>query len=231
MVFGPLGAFYPKMDWAPRFVRGKSTFQSLACDPAEGYFETMSTFRRYEKPSVLSKDLRQRLGTYDTAHIFQDYYGRADTDDPLSRIQYVDVKTYLTDDILTKVDRASMANSLEVRCPLLDHKLMEVIASMPSSLKLKGRIGKYIFKKVMEKRLPNDIIYRNKMGFAIPLANWFRNGIRDFACAHIVEKQDPYLSTSFVTKMWNQHQAGQRDRSTQLWNVLMFRLWLDRQSR
>ncbi len=230
MVFGPLGALYPKMDWAPRFVRGKATFQSLACDAAEGYFETMSTFRSYEKPSVLSDDLRHRLGAYDSADIFREYYRNADSDDPLSRIQYVDVKTYLTDDILTKVDRASMANSLEVRCPLLDHKLMELIASMPSSLKLKGKVGKYIFKKMMEKQLPNDIIYRNKMGFAIPLAKWFRNGIRDFAHAHIIERQDPYLSTSFVTKIWNQHQSGRRDRSTQLWNVLMFRLWLDRQS-
>ena len=179
----------------------------------------------------MSKDLKSRLGSYDTADIFRDYYRGADSDDPLSRIQYVDVKTYLTDDILTKVDRASMANSLEVRCPLLDHKLMELVASMPSNLKLKGSTGKYIFKKSMEQQLPHDIIYRNKMGFAIPLASWFRNGIRDYARAHIIEREDPYLSQSFVTKIWNQHQAGYRDRSTQLWNVLMFRLWLDRHSR
>ncbi len=225
-VFGPLGTIYPKMDWAPRFVRAKTTFQSLAFDPVEGYFETMSTFRRYEKPSILSSDLHHKLGGYDSSDVFREYYDTADTVDPLSRIQYVDVKTYLTDDILTKVDRASMANSLEVRCPLLDHKLMELAASMPSTLKLKGTVGKYIFKKVLEKRLPSEIIYRNKMGFAIPLAKWFRNGIRDFAHAHIVERQDPYLSTSFVNKIWNQHQSGHRDRSTQLWNVLMFRLFL-----
>jgi len=228
--FGPLGAIYPKMDWAPRFVRAKSTLQSLAFDPVEGYFETMSTFRRYEKSSILSSDLNHRLGGYDSSDVFREYYDTADTDDPLSRIQYVDVKTYLTDDILTKVDRASMANSLEVRCPLLDHKLMELAASMPSTLKLKGTVGKYIFKKVLEKRLPSEIIYRNKMGFAIPLAKWFRNGMRDFAHAHIVERQDPYLSTSFVNKIWNQHQSGYRDRSTQLWNVLMFRLWMDKYS-
>src|SRR5438876_2563874 len=186
----------------------------------------MSTFRRHDKPKIISNDFKQRLGSYDTTDIFRDCYGRADTADPLSRIQYLDVKTYLTDDILTKVDRASMANSLEVRCPLLDHKLMELAASMPSTLKLKGSVGKYIFKKVMEKHLPSEIIYRNKMGLAIPLARWFRNGIRDFAHAHIVERKDPYLSTSFVNKIWNQHQSGYRDRSTQLWNVLMFRLWL-----
>jgi asparagine synthase (glutamine-hydrolysing) len=229
-VFGPLGMIYPKMDWAPRFVRAKTTFQSLASDPIEGYFETMSTFRRSDKPRILSKDLKHRLRDYDSSDVFREYYDAADTADPLSRIQYVDVKTYLTDDILTKVDRTSMANSLEVRCPLLDHKLMELAASMPSTLKLKGTVGKYIFKKVMEKHLPYDIIYRNKMGFSIPLAKWFRNGIRDFAHAHIVERQDPYLSTSFVKKIWNQHQSGYRDRSTQLWNVMMFRLWLNKYS-
>src|SRR5207244_7279665 len=123
---------------------------------------------------------------HDSADVFREDYDTADTDDPLSRSQYVDVKTYLTDDILTKVDRASMANSLEVRCPLLDHKLMELAASMPSTLKLKGSVGKYIFKRVMEKHLLHDIIYRNKMGFSIPLAKWFRTGIRDFARAYIV---------------------------------------------
>ena len=83
--------------------------------------------------------------------VLREHYNRAQTDDPLSRIQYVDIKTYLVDDILTKVDRASMANSLEVRCPLLDHKLMELIARMPSSLKLRNGQGKYIFKKAMER--------------------------------------------------------------------------------
>ena len=231
ILFGPLAMMYPKMDWAPRFLRAKTTFQSLTFDPVEGYFETMSTFRRSDKPRIISKDFQRRLGNYDTADIFRDYYGRAGTDDPLSRIQYLDVKTYLTDDILTKVDRASMANSLEVRCPLLDHKLMELVASMPSRLKLKGAVGKYIFKKAMEQQLPKNIIYRNKMGFAIPLANWFRNGIRDYARAHILEREDPYLSSSFIKKIWNQHQTGYRDRSSQLWNILMFRLWLNRHAR
>jgi asparagine synthase (glutamine-hydrolysing) len=230
VLFGPLGTLYPKMDWAPRFVRAKSTFQSLACDPLEGYFDSVSTFRKYEKPSILSKDLQHRLAEYDSSDLFREYYRAADTNDPLSRIQYVDVKTYLTDDILTKVDRASMANSLEVRCPLLDHKLMELAASMPSNLKLRGRTSKYIFKKAMEKYLPSDIIYRDKMGFAIPLAKWFRNGIHDFARAYIVDQRDSYLSSSFVRKIWEQHQSGYRDRSMQLWNVLMFRLWFAKQS-
>jgi asparagine synthase (glutamine-hydrolysing) len=121
-----------------------------------------------------------------------------------------------------------MAVSLEVRCPLLDHKFMELAASMPSDLKLRGMTGKYVFKKALEADLPDEILYRKKMGFGVPLASWFRNGIRDYARGYILERHDPYLSSSFVKKMWNQHQSGTRDRSGQLWNVLMFRLWLDK---
>src|SRR5262249_22550863 len=227
-VFGPLARIYPKLDRAPRFLRAKTTFQSLAFDHAEGYFETMSTFRKYEKNSILSEELKAHLHGYDTTDIFRQYYDRANSSDPLSRIQYLDIKTYLTDDILTKVDRASMANSLEVRCPLLDHKLMELIAGMPSNLKLRGITGKYVFKRALEKDLPNEIIHRNKMGFGVPLASWFRNGIRDYARQYILERQDPYLSGRYVKKMWDQHQSGVRDRSNHLWNVLMFRLWLDK---
>lgn len=227
-VFGPLAAIYPKMDWAPRFVRAKSTFQSLSYDPLEGYFETMSTFRRDDKARIISSDLHRRLGGYNTIEVFRAHYDRAGTPDPLSRIQYLDIKTYLTDDILAKVDRASMAVSLEVRCPLLDHKIMELIARVPSRFKMKGTTGKYLFKKALEPYLPQDIIYRTKMGFGVPLADWFRAGIRDFARAYIIDREDPYLSSSFVGKIWDQHQKGIRDRSSQLWNVLMFRLWLDK---
>ena len=135
-VFGPLAAAYPKADWAPRFLRAKTTFQSLTYDAVEGYFETMSTFRKYEKHRILSEDLKSHLRGYATINVFRDHYDRSDAKDPLSRIQYLDIKTYLTDDILTKVDRASMAHSLEVRCPLLDHEFMELVASIPAGLKL-----------------------------------------------------------------------------------------------
>jgi asparagine synthase (glutamine-hydrolysing) len=191
----------------------------------------MSTFRRDDKPLILSAETKDSVGGYDTADLFDEYSRRAGTADPLSRIQYIDIKTYLTDDILVKVDRASMANSLEVRCPLLDHKLMELVASMPSSLKLHGKAGKYIFKQAIDGYLPHNIIHRPKMGFGVPLKDWFRNGIREFAQDYVIGQQDPYLSRAFVEKIWNQHQSGIRDRSTQLWNILMFRLWYSRHQR
>jgi asparagine synthase (glutamine-hydrolysing) len=137
----------------------------------------------------------------------------------------VDIKTYLTDDILTKVDRASMAVSLEVRAPMLDHKFMECVASIPSNLKLRNGVGKYIFKKALEPKLPEEVLYRSKQGFAIPLDQWFRRELKDMARSVILEKPDGILDPVFLKKIWNQHQNGTYDRSALLWATLMFRKW------
>src|SRR5262249_43109052 len=153
-VFGPLGRIYPKMGWAPRPLRAKSTLESLARSPIDGYFHGISYCPPAMKQKLLSPDVLSRLNGYDSAEGFRQHYARAGTCDPLSRIQYVDIKTYLVDDILVKVDRASMANSLEVRCPLLDHKVVELVARMPSSLKLHNGEGKYLLKKALEPVLP-----------------------------------------------------------------------------
>lgn len=150
-VFGALGRWYPKLDWAPRFVRAQATFRALSRRNCEGYFFSVSGIKPDIKSRLLSGDLQSSLNGYDPLTLFEDYYNRPKNADHLSRIQYLDIKTYLVDDILVKVDRASMANSLEVRAPLLDHVLMEMIARMPSSLKLKGTVGKYIFKKSLDR--------------------------------------------------------------------------------
>jgi asparagine synthase (glutamine-hydrolysing) len=135
------------------------------------------------------------------------------------------MKTYLVDDILVKVDRASMANSLEVRCPLLDHKLMELIAQMPSRLKLHNGRGKHIFKKSLEQVLPADVLTRAKRGFSVPVAEWFRGELKNFAHEALFERQDGVLNSAFLSQCWKQHQRGQRDWSALLWTVLMFKTW------
>ena len=224
-VFGPLGRLYPALAWAPRMFRGKATFQSLSRTPLEGYFNSISVFRPDEKARLFSHDFARDLGEYDSIEVLRQYYDRAGTDDLLSRIQYVDIKTYLPDDILVKVDRASMAVSLEVRAPLLDHRLMECLARIPSSLKLRGRNGKYIFKKAMEPILPHETLYRSKQGFAVPLARWFREDLRDFAHDALLGSQDEMLNAAYIRKIWDQHQSGTYDRSPHLWAVLMFRKW------
>jgi asparagine synthase (glutamine-hydrolysing) len=224
-LFGPLGRMYPKLDWAPRIVRGKSTFQSLARSPIDGYFHGVSCCPPELKSRLLGGDVLRRLNGYDSADVLRFHYDRAQTNDPLSRIQYVDIKTYLVDDILTKVDRASMANSLEVRCPLLDHKLMELAARMPSTLKLHRNQGKYVFKKSLEHVLPREILTRSKKGFAVPVAEWFRGELKPYAQDALFERHDEILNESFLKSCWNQHQRGQRDWSALLWCVLMFRAW------
>jgi len=224
-VFGPLGNAYPALAWAPRVFRAKATFQSLARAPLEGYFNSISIFRPTEKPRLLSPDFRKTLGGYDSIDVLRQHYDRAGTDDLLSRIQYVDVKTYLTDDILAKVDRASMAVSLEVRAPLLDHHLMELAARMPSSLKLRGRTGKYIFKKAMSNLLPPEILHRRKQGFAVPLNRWFQGELREMAYDTIFSNGTGILDHVYLKKIWQEHQKGTFDRSAYLWAVLMFRKW------
>jgi asparagine synthase (glutamine-hydrolysing) len=224
-VFGPLGEIYPKMDWAPRVFRAKNTFQSLARSPIDGYFQGISICPPGLKKRLLGPDIQKRLNGYNSADVMRQYYDRADTADPLSRIQYVDMKTYLVDDILVKVDRASMANSLEVRCPLLDHKLMELVAQIPSGLKLHNGQGKYIFKKSLRQVLPSDVLTRAKKGFAVPAAEWFRGELREFAHDALFQRPDDILNGSFLTQCWKQHQRGQRDWSALLWTVLMFKSW------
>ncbi|HTP67875.1 MAG TPA: XrtA/PEP-CTERM system amidotransferase [Dongiaceae bacterium] len=224
-VFGPLGRYYPALAWAPRVFRGKATFQSLAASPLEGYFNSISYFRPGDKTSLFTPEFKRRLAGYDSLDVLRHYYDRAGTDDLLSRIQYVDIKTYLTDDILTKVDRASMAVSLEVRAPMLDHKFLECAASIPSGLKLSNGTGKYILKKAFEPILPKDILYRPKQGFAIPLNVWFKTDLKEMAEETIFGKEDGVLDRNFLRKIWEQHQKGHYDRSAQLWATLMFRKW------
>lgn len=225
VVFGPLGRYYPAIPWAPRIFRGKSMFQSLSRSPLEGYFNSISIFRPPEKKRLLTPDFRKSLQGYDSLEVLRHHYDRADTDDPLSRIQYVDIKTYLPDDILAKVDRASMAVSLEVRAPLLDHQLMEQIASIPSALKLRHNTGKYILKKAMEPILSKDVLYRQKQGFAVPLTRWFRRELKEYAYDVVFSRQDGILDHSFLKTIWDQHQKNQFNRSAYLWVVLMFRKW------
>ena len=145
---------YPKADWAPRVFRAKSTFQALARTSVDAYFHSVSILRDDMRRQLFSDAFKARLGGYSAAEVFRRHARRAGTDDPLALVQYLDLKTYLVGDINTKVDRASMAHSLEVREPLMDHPLVEWLASLPSSLKVRGQEGKYLLKKAMEPYLP-----------------------------------------------------------------------------
>jgi asparagine synthase (glutamine-hydrolysing) len=135
------------------------------------------------------------------------------------------MKTYLPGDILTKVDRASMAHSLEVRVPILDHELVEWLSGLPPEMKLKGRQGKYVLKKAMEPYLPDDILYRPKMGFEVPLASWFRGPLRQRVREAVlgpVIGDAGLFDNAFLKQMLDQHESRTRDYSVPLWSLLMF---------
>ena len=149
-MFGLLGRVYPKADWAPRVLRGKTTFEALARDSVEAYFHSMSLLRDADRRTLYSNGFRAALAGYNAIEVFRRHARRANHDDPLALIQYLDLKTYLVGDINTKVDRASMAHSLEVREPLMDHPLVEWLATLPSSMKLRGGEGKWFLKQAME---------------------------------------------------------------------------------
>ena len=228
-LFGLLGRLYPKADRAPRFLRAKSTFQALARDSVEGYFHSMSIFREDMRGQLFSPEFQRRLDGYRAIEVFHEHARRADTDDPLSLIQYLDLQTYLVGDINTKVDRASMAHALEVREPLMDHPLVEWMASLPSDLKLRGGEGKWLLKKTMEPHLPNDVLYRPKMGFAVPLARWFRGPLRERVRSALLEGElgrTGFFNRAYLEHLVDAHVSGRRDYSWSLWTLLMFEAFL-----
>ncbi|MDR2787843.1 MAG: amidotransferase 1, exosortase A system-associated [Candidatus Accumulibacter sp.] len=228
-VFGLLGRLYPKADWAPRFLRAKTTLEGMARTPVEAYFHSVSILRGAMRERLFSDRLKNALGGYDAREVFDRHAARAETDDPLALIQYLDLKTYLVGDINTKVDRASMAHSLEVREPLMDHPLVEWLASLPSSLKLRGQEGKYLLKKAMETHLPREVLYRPKMGFSVPLARWFRGPLRTRVREAMLGSrlaETGWFDRSCLQHLVDAHQSGARDYSASLWTFLMFEAFL-----
>ncbi len=228
-LFGLLGYLYPKADWAPKVLRAKATFEALARDSVEGYFHSVSIMSDQMRQRLFTPSFKQDLQDYQAIEALRTHADQCPTDDPLSRVQYLDMKTYLVGDILTKVDRASMAHALEVRVPLLDHKLVEWISSLSVSHKLQGSEGKYIFKKALEPYLSENILYRDKMGFAVPLADWFRGALRDRVRKAIlgpILAETGVFNMQFLEEMLDQHQSGRRDYSAPLWTLLMFESFL-----
>ncbi|HXE38829.1 MAG TPA: XrtA/PEP-CTERM system amidotransferase [Azonexus sp.] len=223
--FGALGKLYPKADWAPRVLRAKTTFEGIARTSVEGYFHSMSLIRNPMRQQLYSAGFRSQLGGYSAIEVFNEHARKAGTDDPLGLIQYIDTHTYLIGDINTKVDRASMAHSLEVREPLMDHKLVEWLATLPSGHKMRGSESKYLLKKSMEPLLPSDVLYRPKMGFAVPLARWFRGPLRQRVRDSLLQGRiadSGWFNQDTIRQIVEQHESGVNDHSTPIWTLLMY---------
>jgi asparagine synthase (glutamine-hydrolysing) len=221
-LFGMLGALYPKLDWAPRPLRAKATLEELARNTVEAYFSSVSICSSALRRRLFASGFRAQLQGYDAVEVLRSHMRRCDSEDPLSQVQYADFKTYLPGDILTKVDRASMASSLEVRVPLLDHTLVEWAATLPSGFKLHRREGKYVLKSALEPHVPKAILYRPKQGFAVPLAAWFRGPLRERLRERLngpVLKGSGLFDMATIATLLDQHQSGERDHSAVLWTL------------
>jgi len=229
IVFGTLGYLYPKADWAPKFLRAKSTFQGLAKDSVEAYFSTVSQNNDSVRSQMFSSKFKQSLNGFNAVNVFKEHAENAPKKDPQSLIQYLDAKTYMVNDIMTKVDRASMAHSLEVRSPFLDHEWIEWISGIDNQYKFDGKMGKSLLKQTLEKHLPDGILYRKKMGFSVPLATWFRGPLKQRVHETLTGsrlKTTGWFNMDFLAKIEQEHQSKIRDHSTLIWSLVMFDAFL-----
>ncbi|HKT85384.1 MAG TPA: XrtA/PEP-CTERM system amidotransferase [Novosphingobium sp.] len=223
-VFGTLGAVYPKADWAPRSLRAKTTLLSLAGDSAEGYARAIAFSPPELRDSLYSEEFRRLRGDYRAELPLLELMRTAPARSGLDRAQYADLKFWLPGDILTKVDRTSMAVGLEAREPLLDHRLIEFAATLPEAMRVRGGQGKWLMKRTMRRFLPDDILYRPKQGFVTPIAQWFRGPLAERA--RNISASPSLAGTGWFDRrrlagLAEAHLAGGADNSRLLWQLLM----------
>ncbi|MBS3927924.1 MAG: amidotransferase 1, exosortase A system-associated [Sphingomonadales bacterium] len=223
-VFGGLGAIYPKADWAPRPLRAKTTLLALAGTSEEGYSRAVSIIPPELRQTLYSPEFLRLRGDYRAEQPFEEVMRKAQARSGLDRAQYADLKFWLPGDILTKVDRTSMAVSLEAREPLLDHRLIEFAASLPEHLRVRRGEGKWLLKKTMQRYLPDDILYRPKQGFVTPIAQWFRGPLAEQARA--IASSDALVRTGWfdgkrLAALADAHIAGRSDHGRLLWQLVM----------
>ena len=223
-VFGGLGAAYPKLDWAPRFLRAKSTFQGLGMSSSEAYAASVGVTGPAMRWALYSEKMRSAL----QGHRAEDRYVRtmenAPAEDGLAAAQYADLKIWLPGDILTKVDRMSMAVSLEAREPLLDHRLVEFAATLPLKQRVRGGTGKWLLKQAMRRYLPEDILYRQKMGFVTPISAWFRGALASEADALVSSTalaETEWFDRQVIKRIVTAHRSGKEEHGRTIWQLMM----------
>ncbi|MDK2758374.1 MAG: amidotransferase 1, exosortase A system-associated [Blastomonas fulva] len=230
-VFGALGALYPKADWAPRPLRAKATLLSLARTGAEGYTDAVGVTGYAQRHALYSDSQRNALGSYRGEDHMIALMEAAPARTGLDAAQYADMKLWLPGDILTKVDRTSMAVSLEAREPLLDYRLIEFAATLPDAMRVRGGQGKWLMKRAMRGTLPDDILYRPKMGFVSPIAQWFRGPLveqaRAIASGSALARSG-WFNTARLSEVAEAHIAGRSDNARLLWQLWMLDKALDR---
>lgn len=222
--FGTLGRYYPKADWAPRPLRAKATLLALGTDGDEAYARAVGVTSPELRAQLLSAEARRVLGGHRAEDRYVAAMRAAPARDALDRAQYADMMIWLPGDILTKVDRTSMAVGLEAREPLLDHRLVEFCATLPAGMRLHGGEGKWLMKRSLERYLPKEILYRPKMGFVTPISAWFRGALASEADGLARSRtlvESGWLDMAQVARLADAHRSGRADHGRTLWQLLM----------
>ncbi len=223
------GFMEPLSHRLPHGTLGRNFIHNVALDPVERYLDSMSVFSGLNRELLYTADFKRRLsGGKQTAARFRNLAGNVRTEEAIDKLLYIDSKTYLPGDILTKVDRMSMAVSLEARAPLLDHKLIEFMGKTPAALKLAGYATKYLLKQAVKDLVPAEILSRSKQGFGVPIQEWInkqlRRRIRETLASSQIRLRD-YLEPGYVEILLDEHERGRRDHSMAVWALFMFELW------
>ncbi|HZG07646.1 MAG TPA: XrtA/PEP-CTERM system amidotransferase [Allosphingosinicella sp.] len=230
-LFATLGNVYPKLDWAPQMFRAKTTLQALGQTGEEAYANAVGVTPPLVRSRLYAPSLRNALSGYRGEQRYIDTMRAAPAADALGRAQYADMKIWLPGDILTKVDRTSMAVSLEAREPLLDHRLVEFAARLPSRMRLRGGTGKYLMKKALGRYLPPEILHRRKQGFVTPIAAWLRGplaGEAEALARSPALRELGWFDEAAIARAAAGHRSGRIDASRLLWQLLMLEKSLQR---
>ena len=226
------GHFYRKRiyPWLPKNMRGRRISYSVSLPWRERYVDSVSFLPLFEREiPLLSDEFREVLRDHNPENVMYKYFDQAPAKNPVDQLLYVDTKTYMVGDILTKVDRMSMATSLEVRVPILDHLFVEWATGLPLEWKLRGKQQKYILRKLAERvGVPHQALYRPKQGFAMPLVHWIRHELKDLILSALLEPrtlQRGYFNPAGVRQLLDEHFRGHRDHSGGIWRLLMLELW------
>lgn len=224
------GLIRPLSEALPEGARGKNYLFNISLDSAGRYIDSISHFNGPRKRKLYSAEIKTKMnGSFERGEkLFRQIAGSVGSDDPVENLLYLDSKTYLPGDILTKVDRMSMASSLEARSPLLDHELIEYVTRIPSSMKLKGTATKHIFKKALSGLVPNEILYREKQGFGVPIGDWINLQLKDRIIGDLRDQRTierGYFDAKYINVLLDEHARNRRDHSHALWTLWMLELW------
>lgn len=226
-LFSALGQIYPRLDWAPRYLRARNTFEELSRDTDEGYFWNVSVMNDAARSALFTATMRRHLQGSRPVELIAEHRRRAATDDPVLAAQYVDLKTWLPGDILTKVDRTAMSCGLEVRVPMLDHRLVEWAMRLPPEARLAEGQGKRVLRQAALDLLPRAVFDRPKRGFSIPLADWLRGPMRALidgaeSGTGLALFDTDLFEPAAIRRLAERHRRGVEDNGRALWLVWMF---------